>query len=94
MTELEFKILCKKYKLGDNFIITKNYFSNKKNIIGCNNNDNNYVIYSTNDLGIIHEICTLTEECYAFKFLYLILKNNIELQPEINKIKIKKIEHF
>ena len=56
MTELEFKILCKKYKLGDNFIITKNYFSNKKNIIGCNNNNNNYVIYSTNDLGIIHEI--------------------------------------
>ena len=88
MNELEFKLLCKQNNADNKFIITKNNFSNKPNIIGCNNSNNNYIIYSTNRL----EICTLQDEVYAFKFLYLMLNNYLDLQINYSKEKVKKFK--
>ncbi len=91
VTEQEFKYFCTLYNYDTKFIITKNKFCNKKNIIGCNNTNEGYIIYSTNDAGARHDIGIFQDELYTFKFLYLLIVNDLDLLAAFSNQKEKKL---
>lgn len=91
MTKQEFVDFCLRNNLSDQFIITEGYFCSIRNIIGCNKVEDSYIVYSTNTVGAIHKIAEFDNEYYTFRFLFLIIKNYLELEYGKEKIKEFKI---
>lgn len=92
VTEKQFKIFCKLNKIENNFITTNGYFSNKPDIIGCAKISNNYIVYNTNALGVVHEIGKFTNEHYAYLFLFFLVKNDLELQVSLDDLNTKQLK--
>lgn len=92
MTELEFKQKCKNENINMTCFFSISTFLKYPNILGCNKQGNNFIIYYTNSKGSYCELCSFDDENYTFEFLYELLKLHTKvnsIKEENEKIKIK-----